>query len=106
MEKVLNVLSDLTNIDEKAAAIIANTNVEKKELYKQLTDDMKHFDDEISKITEKKLSSSREKLNLEIDEAKKGLLASFERDMSSLESDFQKNHDTYVETVFQKIISQ
>lgn len=106
MEKVLNVLNDLNNIDEKAAAIIEHTNVEKKELYKQLTEDMKKLDEEISKVTEKKLSSSRDKLNLEIDEAKKGLLASFEQDMSKLDSDFQKNHDTYVETVFQKIISQ
>ncbi len=106
MEKVVNILNDLNNIDEKATAIVDHTSIEKKELYKQLSEDIHKLDDEISKDTDKKLDVIRGKMNLEIEEAKKGLLASFEQDMSNIESDYKKNHNTYVDTVFQKIINQ
>ncbi len=106
MEKVVNILNDLNDIDEKATAIVDHTSIEKKELYKQLSEDIHKLDEELSKDTDKKLDVIREKMNLEIEEAKKGLLASFEQDMSKIESDYKKNHTTYVETVFQKIINQ
>jgi len=106
VEKVVNILNDLNDIDEKATAIVDHTSIEKKELYKQLSEDIHKLDEEISKDTDEKLDVIREKMNLEIEEAKKGLLASFEQDMNKIESDYKKNHTTYVETVFQKIIKQ
>ncbi|MFA9463472.1 MAG: hypothetical protein ACERKN_04195 [Velocimicrobium sp.] len=106
MEKVLNILSDLNGIEEKATAIVDHTSIEKKALYKQLTEDINKLDEAISADTKQKLDVMRAKMNVEIEAAKKELLTSFDEDMSRIESDYKKNHDNYVETVFQKIINE
>lgn len=103
MEKVLNLLND---IEEKANSIVDHTSVEKKALYNSLTKDMKKLDEEISSKTQEKLDVIRRKMDKEIVESKKEMLTSFDRHLNKLESDYQKNHDAYVETVFQKIIRE
>ncbi|MDK2808528.1 MAG: hypothetical protein PWP24_1264 [Clostridiales bacterium] len=106
MEKVLNILNDLNDIEEKACSIVDHTSIEKKALYKQMTDDIKKLEDSIAQETEKKLEAIRDKMRVEIEAAKKDLLASFEADMQKVESNYQKNHDIFVEAIFQKIISE
>lgn len=103
MEKVINLLND---IEEKATSIVDHTSVEKKALYKQLTKDMEKLDNQISGETQKKLDVIRTKMNQEIEDAKKDLVRTFEEHMNQMEDDYQKNHETYVDSVFQKIISE
>lgn len=106
MEKVLNILNDLCDIDEKATSIVDHTSIEKKALYKEMTKRINNLDESISKETQKKLDVIREKMNQEVEEEKNKLLTSFEADINKLDLTFKTNHDIYVDTVFQKIINE
>lgn len=106
MEKVLNILNNLCDIDEKATSIVDHTSIEKKELYKQLTEKIHKLDDSISKDTQKKIDAIQKQMNQEVEAEKNKLLTSFEEDLKKLDYAFKKNHDIYVETVFQKIINE
>lgn len=103
MEKVFDLLSD---IEEKAAAIVDHTSVEKKALSKELTRKIEKLDHQIYAETKKKLDVIRTEMNEGIELEKKELLHAFEEHMKQLETDFEKNHDVYVESVFQRIINE
>lgn len=103
MEKVISLLSE---IEEKAVNIIESTATQKEQLYNQFDIDIKLLDDQIMNDTNKKLDEIKHKINQSLNEERKKLIDECNNQISKLEIDFSKNHNTLVDELFHKIIGE
>ena len=101
MEKVINVLYE---IEEKANRILNRATEQKHKLYEQLNSDLTELESNITSDTNKKIECMKAKMQYELDTEKAALIKDCEKQVQSLESNFNAKHDDYVESVFQRII--
>ena len=103
MQKVLDVLCE---IEDKAKGILNSTSEQKAVLNQQLHKEMEALDKAYAKQTEAQLNELRQKMEKEIFDEHTALVKSYESRLQNLETDFKKNRETYVQTIFESIINE
>lgn len=101
MEKVISLLFD---IERKANQIIERANLEKNELYEENEKTIAQMETSIAEDNNTKISVLISQADKEIEQEKKQLIDSSEKQLNDLEKSYKKNHDALVEKVFQSII--
>jgi superfamily II DNA or RNA helicase len=101
MEKVLNYLNE---IEEKANRIIERADDEKLVLQKDLDQRILDLEKYISDENKKKLDELQNELNKDLDNEITKLKMESKKQLEELETYFNTNHVTFVDTLFQKIV--
>lgn len=101
MEKVIGRLFD---IEKKANQIIERANDEKNELFEENEKAIAKMEADIAEKNHIKIKRLLDRAEQEIELEKKHLLECSNKQLSDLETTYEKNHDALVEKVFQSII--
>lgn len=101
MEKVISLLFD---IERKANQIIERANIEKNDLFEENEKAIKAMEDSIADENNSKINVLVAQADKEIEQEKQQLIENSEKQLSDLENNYQKNHDSLVNKVFQSIV--
>jgi F0F1-type ATP synthase membrane subunit b/b' len=102
MERVISLLFD---IEKKANQIIERANLEKTELYEESEKAILAMEVALAEESNSKTNLLVEHAEKELEEEKKQLVDSSNKQLIELEANFAKNHDAIVNKVFQNIIT-
>ena len=102
MEKIVVTL---TQINEKAEKILSDTNSYKLKMQKQLEADIKEYEEKLNEKTAKELEEAANKNNSSFEEKKAAIYRDSQALIDSMEDNYNKNHDTLVNDIFNKVIS-
>ena len=101
MKKVLSLLCE---IEDNANVILNSTSAKKSALNEQLSKDMEALDLKYANEIEEQLKKLQQKIEKEISNEHDTLVKAFETQLQELNANFQKNRETYVQTIFENII--
>lgn len=101
MEKVINHLFD---IEKKANQILERANTEKTELLEENEKAIAKMEAEIADETDKKIKQINEQAEMEIEKERQLLLEKSNQQLTDMDSNYKKNHDSLVDRVFKTII--
>lgn len=101
MEKVISLLFD---IERKANQIIERANIEKNDLFEENEKAIKAMEDSISEDNNNRINILLAQADEEIEKEKHQLIENSIKQLSDLEENYKKNHDSLVSKVFQSII--
>lgn len=102
MERVISLLFD---IEKKANQIIERANLEKTELYEESEKAILEMESAIAEENNKKINAIVEQAERDLELEKQQLIESSNKHLNDLELNYQQNHDTIVNEVFQSIIT-
>lgn len=102
MDKIVSVL---TQINEKAEKILSDANGCKLDIQKQLEADIKEYEENLMKKTEEELKMAADENSRAFEEKKANIYKDAQSQINAMEDNYNKNHDTMVTEIFDKIIS-
>ena len=101
MEKIVDTL---TQINEKAEKILSDANGYKLKMQKQLEADIKEYEEKLNEKTAKELEDAASENNRSFEEKKEAIYKESQAMIDSMEDNYNKNHDTLVNDIFNKVI--
>lgn len=102
MERIINTLYE---IEEKANNIVKRVNEEKIRIQEEFDQNLAELDKNIAAENAKKLSVLKADIDKTLDIEKQSLIDDCNRQLSKMEENYTKNHESLVNTIFQEIIS-
>lgn len=94
----------LSEIEETAEAIVKNAELKKSALEKEMQEKRNNFDKELEASTEEKISMIRENLKNKMSQLLDSQADANQLHIQKLEKDYQENHSTYAQKIFEHII--
>lgn len=98
------IIKKLTEIEVAAKQIMKNAHAELKVLDNKMQTETEAFDIQLEALTQKRLGSLREKLQLENNEALQKLQTDTEQTLNHLQHYFENKHGTLADSIVQRII--
>ena len=96
-----NIISQLSQIEEKTAAILDGAADRKKNLAAEYEVKTKQFDEELNHETELEIQSMRRKMEAAAELGKQKTAAG--EQMASLEQHYEEKHSRYVDSLFRSM---
>jgi len=98
------VVLQLSGIEDEANAVLEKAKEEKTNLYKKLDSDIKKLDNDLLSSTSNKLADLKKKYDKEREDEEKKLKADCDEKIKLIEDNYKKNHDKYINDIFNNII--
>lgn len=98
-----SIVSQLSEIENAAAAIVDNAESQKVVLEKELQDKLTQFDTDLEKDTKKRLEAISSKLEEQKTEELKKLREENERIISALNREYEIKHEDYAREILKTI---
>lgn len=98
-----SIVSQLSEIENAAAAIVDNAESQKVVLEKELQDKLAQFDTDLEKDTKKRLEAISSKLEEQKTEELKKLREENERIISALNREYEIKHEDYAREILKTI---
>lgn len=101
MERVISLLYD---IEDKANQIVTRAKEEKNSLNEALEKDLAQLDKSIEEENTAKLNTLKEQVDIDLAKEEQALIDDCEKQLASMESNYQNNHTAIVDKIFKDII--
>jgi site-specific DNA-adenine methylase len=103
MEKVVNKLSE---IEAAAVAIMDNANAKKKEISDNMNMKIVEFDKKVDAETADTLAELTQKLQTETEQELSELKTCTQKNLDTLEDEYNKNHSILANNIFRTIVRE
>ncbi|HIT90339.1 MAG TPA: DUF2240 family protein [Candidatus Merdenecus merdavium] len=100
------VVDQLSEFEDAAQKVMEQTNLQKKELFAEMEEQMKAFDRQVDIEAAAKLDQLREKLKNEQEDNLLALKHATERAVETMESEYNNNHSKIAQKLLSHLIKE